>query len=246
MKTNESKTLIVPKGTTVKPAVEEFLRQRQIELVYEEPDQAPAKQASTGQKKYGHNTTDENQKATFYGPDGEALDHKPETMTHLKGRKLVHKDHPIIDLRGKLDSLTAAIIDAQVLGGREKNWVFVDELQEILGFTRRLLSYEYRGQEVEEFNLLGFDAFALRERSHDPQKFFGHPHMLTTYKMGPLCSALNRLRALAREVELTAVRAFKANPRDDIVRALNRLSSLFYILMFKYLPEGFIPESSGI
>ena len=127
---------------------------------------------------------------------------------------------------------------------------FVDELQEILDFTRRLLSWEIRGQEVEEFNLLGLNAAALRERSHDPMKFFGHRHMLADYKMGPLCIALNTRRALVREVELAAATAFKdasgGPTRDDIIRALNRLSSLFYIMMFDYLPEGFEPASSGI
>jgi ethanolamine utilization cobalamin adenosyltransferase len=50
---------------------------------------------------------------------------------------------------------------------------------------------------------------------------------------------------MVRETELAAVTAFRdpANPsnclRKDIVRALNRLSSLFYILIYKYLPKDF-------
>jgi ethanolamine utilization cobalamin adenosyltransferase len=74
--------------------------------------------------------------------------------------------------------------------------------------------------------------------------------MRTTWRMGPLPIALNELRAQVREAELSAARAFSepdgACSREDIVMALNRLSSLFYVLMFKYLPEGFQPESSGI
>ncbi|MGL4208471.1 MAG: cobalamin adenosyltransferase, partial [Candidatus Adiutrix sp.] len=169
---------------------------------------------------------------------------------HLKGRQLVHKDHPVIVWRGKLDTLTARIVEAQICGAQQGNQAYVDELEEVLAFVRRLLIFELRNNEVEEFNLLGLDAAALRERSHDPVKFFGHRHMLTTYKMGPLCVALNTCRAMTREVELAAAAAFKdqagAPTRDDIIRGLNRLSSLFYIMMFKYLPPDFDPEWSGI
>jgi ethanolamine utilization cobalamin adenosyltransferase len=68
--------------------------------------------------------------------------------------------------------------------------------------------------------------------------------------MGPLSVALNELRSLVRETELSAAEAFQDqignSGREDIIMALNRLSSLFYVLMFKYLPEGFTPEHSGI
>ena len=182
----------------------------------------------------------------FYGPDGEVFDHKPETFTHLKGRHLVPKDHPVIILRGKLDSLTSAIIEAQILGRRKRNEAFVRDLREILEFVRNLLACEFSGRPVGEFSLLGLSAAALRAHSHDPMKFYGHPHMMTSLEMGPLCAALNSLRTRAREVEAAAVTAFRDNPRDDLVRALNRLSSLFYLMMFRYLPQGFKPEPSGI
>ena len=88
----------------------------------------------------------EKPKDLFYGPDGGTFDHKPESLTHLKGRQLVHKDHPVIIWRGKLDTLCTRILEAQVVGWQFGNQKFVDELQEILDFTRRLLSWEIRGQ----------------------------------------------------------------------------------------------------
>ena len=268
LKDSDAKTFAVPKGTVVTPAAEEYLRQRRVELVYEEPrsqishaagrptttrpaGEKPApKWDFSDPKAKAEAAPGEKPKELFFGPDGGTFDHKPESLTHLKGRQLVHKDHPIIIWRGKLDTLTARIIEAQVCGHQLGNQEYVKDLQEILEFTRRLLTYELRGKEVEEFNILGLDAAALRERSHDPVKFFGHRHMLADYRMGPLCIALNTLRSLVREVELSAAVAFKdaagQSSRDDIIRALNRLSSLFYILMFKYLPPGFEPEHSGI
>lgn len=232
-----AKALIVPQGTAVKAAVEDFLRERGIELVYEDPDQSPPKTVTKEAP---------NPKILFYGPDGGGFHHKPESLTHLKGHQLVHKDHPVIVLRGKLDSLASAVLEAQLLGHKKDAREFVNDLEEVLSFVRRLLSDEFRGRQVGEFNLLNLDAAALRERSHDPKKFYGHNHMLTSYKMGPLCIALNSLRTLTRETELAAAAALKENGREDIVQALNRLSSLFYIMMFKYLPDGFEPESSGI
>ena len=45
---------------------------------------------------------------------GVKLAQKPEYMTHLRGNLLVFKDHPRIALRGKIDSLEAAIILLQL------------------------------------------------------------------------------------------------------------------------------------
>lgn len=186
----------------------------------------------------------------YFGPDGELLNCKPETMTHLHGRHLVHKDHLVIALRGKLDSLAAQIVAAQLVGHQDGRQRYVDDLGEVLEFVRRLLSCEYTGMRVKDFYLLGFDAEALRECSHNPVKFFGHRHMLTDYRMGPLCVTLNCLRTQAREVELAAFAAFKTEGgdclRDDLVMGLNRLSSLLYIMMYKYMPEDLEPIPSGI
>ena len=265
LKDSEAKTFSVPPGTVVTPSALEYLRARKVELVYEaaRPTAAPAPAMGAAKperpapkwdfsdpKERGNTAPGEKPKDLFFGPDGGTFDYKPESLTHLKGRQLVHKDHPIIIWRGKLDTLCARIIEAQVVGHQLGNQEYVNELQDILDFTHRLLTYELRGKEVEEFNLLGLSAADLRERSHDPVKFFGHRHMMADYRMGPLCIALNTLRALVREVELAAAAAFKdasgGPTRDDIIRALNRLSSLFYIMMFKYLPAGFEPGHSGI
>ena len=48
----------------------------------------------------------------------------------------------------------------------------------------------------------------------------------------PAILQLNRLRTQIRETELAAAAAF-GRDREDILRALNRLSSLVYILMLQ-------------
>jgi ethanolamine utilization cobalamin adenosyltransferase len=158
----------------------------------------------------------------------------------------------VIAFRGKLDKLCALILEAQALGVEKGNRGFVNELQEILGFARSLLPAEYNSTPLGEFKLLGFSSGELRERSHNPEKYFGRKHLLMHHSMGVLCLRLNLLRTVTRETELAAVATLKCsedtrNPedtrhcRENMVEALNRLSSLFYILIYKYLPKNCSP-----
>jgi len=167
------------------------------------------------------------------------METKPEELTHLHGNRLAEKDHPTIVFRGKLDSLCAMILEAQVLGESLGNGGFVEDLQEVLDFVRSIFQAEYAGTPMVGFSVLGLSSNDLRERSHHPERFFGRGHLLPMHRsMGALCSRLNLLRTAAREVEIAAVTAMRAPDRRDIVEALNRLSSLFYVLIYKYLPAG--------
>jgi ethanolamine utilization cobalamin adenosyltransferase len=237
-KEGELKILTIPRDTLVTPSAAEFIKMKQISLVFSDEEEAPEGGKSPEAPR------------VYYGPDGAELDHKGESMTHLHGNHLVYKDHPMIVWRGKLDSFTALLIEAQELGAEKGNQEFVDDLQGILDFVRTLLPTEYRNTPLESIKILGLSSEELRERSHNPKKYYGFPHMLTDYRMGPLCIRLNRLRTAVRETELAAAAAFASGDeesrREDIMEALNRLSSLFYILMYKYLPKGFTPASAGI
>lgn len=60
-------------------------------------------------------------------------------------------------------------------------------------------------------------------------------HFMPDYTMGNAVIRLNKIRTMVRETELAL--AFKeadySIKRPDIIQALNRLSSLFWILMFR-------------
>ncbi|MCL2557167.1 MAG: hypothetical protein FWE09_01685 [Treponema sp.] len=194
-------------------------------------------------------------KTSYLGPDGQALDAKPESMTSLIGRQLAEKDHPTIVLRGKIDSFCALALDAQALGELHGNNAFIEDIQGALDFARSLYAAEYQRVPLGEFRILGMTSDELREKSHYPQKHFGHGHLLMDRSMGPLCLRINLLRAAAREAEIAASTALQTIRADgsglesercyeDIVMALNRLSSLFYILVYKYLPDGYVPAGS--
>ena len=169
----------------------------------------------------------------------------PEHMTHLRGNLLVFKDHPRIALRGAIDSLEAEIIQTQITAQKAGKMKLVEDLQEVIRFIRNLLRCEVSGEAIGEFNLQGLDADQLRDHSHHPSKYYGMSHFLPSYKQGEIVASLNKLRTLTRETELIAYSAFKGEygqvSREDIIKAFNRLSSLFWIMMFKDLAGKYNP-----
>ena len=165
---------------------------------------------------------------------------KPEEMTHLRGNLLVKKSSPRIAFRGKLDSLEAAILEAQALAHRQNAPAVRDGLGEVLEQVRLVLGAEVKDQPLEEVPILGMDQARLRQVSHNVKGAFGIDHPIPSWEMGELALRLNTLRTQVRETELAAAVAFAApgeTPRPDIIRALNRLSSAVYILFCKLLAE---------
>lgn len=177
---------------------------------------------------------------------GAKLNNKPEHMTHLRGNTLVFKSHPRIAFRGAIDSLESKII---VLQTKCDNKKLIDDLEEIIGFIRNLIRCEVTEEPVGDFRLQGLDAPMLRDYSHHPSKYFGIKHFLPTYKHGETVAGLNRMRTLTRETELIAYKAFSDEYgrcfREDIIKSLNRLSSLFWIMMFRCLKGEYGEKAKG-
>lgn len=151
---------------------------------------------------------------------------KPEHMTHLNGDVLVSKTHPRIIFRGAMDSLEAEILLCQLqLPKLEK------QLQELLDLARKLVACDVLNEPAPEGTLCGLTQEQLRSHSHLPQKFYDQPHFMPAAADGQTILQLNRLRCVVRETELKAVAAVPE--RTDIIRALNRMSSMVYILMIR-------------
>ena len=162
--------------------------------------------------------------------NGAVLREKPEALTHLNGNVLVPKTHPRIAFRGAMDSLEAELLLCQL-----NCPAAAGELGQILDLARRLIRCEVLEEPVPAEKLCGLTAEEQRERSHRPQDFFGIPHFMPAASDGAAVLSLNRCRCAARNAELAAARAF-VDPegrvsREDILRALNRMSSMIYILM---------------
>ena len=162
--------------------------------------------------------------------NGAILREKPEEMTHLYGNVLVSKTHPRIAFRGAMDTLEAELLLCQ-LGSPSVAAL----LGEILDLARDLIRCEVMEEPVPVRKLCGLTEEEQRSRSHRPQDYFGIPHFMPAVSDGAVVLALNRCRCAARHAELAAAQAFVDGEgkvtRGDILRALNRMSSMIYILM---------------
>lgn len=258
---NEIKEFVVEKGLIITPSAKSYLAEKNIAIVYEGLTYKDCKdkevkgkvskevvnksgykeQKTVEFKEVSENETEK--KYRFITVFGTKLDYKPEHMTHLKGNLLVFKDHKRIIFRGKMDSLEAKILDAQILSQNKGMEKLVEELQTILYFVRSITKAEVLEEDLPEINLLGLTEDEIRKQSHNPKKYFGIGHEFPDYKMGDIVVSINGIRTLTREVEIAAFEAFKDEygsvSREDIIRGLNRLSSVFWVMMFKARTEQY-------
>ena len=165
--------------------------------------------------------------------NGAILEKKPEHMTHLHGDVLVEKTHPRIRFRGAVDEVQAQILLCQLSVSRKLQ----KRLGELLACARMLIRCDVLEEAMPEGKIAGLTEQELRERSHRPQDFYGQAHFMPEVSDGREILELNRLRCVVRRAELAAAEAFvdeKGMPtRPDILKALNRMSSLVYILMIE-------------
>ena len=198
------------KGDTLTPGARDYLSRERIEVL-------PAEQAKPEEYRLAN---------------GAVLREKPEHMTHLKGNLLVPKTHPRIALRGRLDSLEAELLLCQL---NCEKWRA--ELGEILALARNLIRWDVLDEPAPEGKLCGLTAEELRSHSHRPQDYYGQPHFMPEAADGAVILHLNRCRTAARAAELAAAAAFTDEngncTREDILRSLNRMSSMLYILMIR-------------
>ena len=165
--------------------------------------------------------------------NGAFLEEKPEHMTHLNAEILVPKNHPRIRFRGKMDTLEAELILCQLEDG-----TLVTPVGEILALARQIIRCDVLKESLKWEKLCGLTEEEQRRHSHFPQDYYGQPHFIPSAADGRTIARLNRARCAAREAELAAVDAFsdrEGNPtRVDILQALNRMSSMLYILMVQW------------
>lgn len=168
--------------------------------------------------------------------NGAVLREKPEHMTHLHGNVLVPKTHPRIRFRGKIDALEAELVLCQLECEKWRG-----QLGEILTLARKLIRCDVMNEPVPEEKLCGLTMEELRQRSHRPQDYYGQTHFMPEYTDGEAVLRLNRCRVMAREAELAGAEAFTDESgnctRPDMLRALNRMSSMIYILMIQVKGE---------
>ena len=203
------------KGDTLTPGARDWLNRERISVL-------PATDAKT---------------AEYLLLNGAVFREKPEHMTHLHGNVLVCKTHPRIRFRGAMDALEAELLLCQMNCPKWKK-----ELGEILTLSRNLIRWEVMGEPVIQEKLCGLTEGELRSHSHRPQDYYGQTHFAADLADGPAVLYLNRCRTAARAAELAGAEAFTDEAgncsREDLLRALNRMSSMIYILMIREKVEG--------
>lgn len=237
LRASAPETYYIPEGKILSPAAREYLQQRKIKIAKGQGAVQAAQEAGRGPSP--EKAVPETPKFVDY-ETGAFYMEKPEHMTHLHDNVLVRKSHPRIIFRGKLDSLQASVVHAQSVihksGGGQK---IIDDLSDILGVLRKIMRCDVLDEEYSDGRIIGLTHAELRERSHDPMKFFQIRQMLLPdYGMGETYALLNLLRASARETEIAAVQGFTSGSRtgrSDIIQGLNRVSSALHIMMCRHL-----------
>ena len=161
---------------------------------------------------------------------------KPEHMTHLRAGELVPKTHPRIALRGELDTLEAHIIMSQLQLCQAGFECCATPLEDALQLIRQVMVAEVMDQPLPAWKLDGMDEKEIHELSHHPKLVYSKGHVFPEASQGLAAGHMNLLRSLTRRAELSAAQAFCEEgtaQRTDLIQALNRLSSYFYILQLR-------------
>lgn len=91
--------------------------------------------------------------------------------------------------------------------------------------------------EFVDRDVLGYDIDTLKEITHNTHKYYKTGHLFEiNVDYDETVIDINCLRAMSRQLEVAAVDAFYKDgktERVDMLKALNRLSSIFYLMMLK-------------
>ncbi|MBI9091274.1 MAG: hypothetical protein JEZ12_18840 [Desulfobacterium sp.] len=226
------KTFNVEEGQILTPSAQQFLNEKSVAVVKigkgetasRESVAAPVEPVPPPQPKPKY----------VSATDGGMFETKPEHMTQLRGNALVVKNDPRIVFRGKLDSFQSAILMEQLRSIELKKRPLSKDLEELLSWAREIMKCDVMDQPLPEIRILGLTDSELRDRSHHPKRYFKIGHIMPSVDMGPSLLGLNTLRSSVREIEIAAVAAFMNNvEKQDMIQALNRMSSVIYIMMLK-------------
>lgn len=168
----------------------------------------------------------------------QAVQKKPDTLTHLNADTLVSKNDPRIRFRGSLDvAISQAVwVQAELI---EKGDAVPAALKQCLADIRsalgNVLRAEVTGEPLHPIHMGEFNEEDIHRLSHAPLKYLGHDHIVPEASHGLTVARLNLVRASIRTAELSAAQIYVSQDfdisRPDIMQGLNRLSSAVYVLM---------------
>lgn len=227
----------IEKGTLLTPSAKQFLNEKGIRLVIKD-EEAPV---STKQNEFEEETEEKiiYEKPKYVGKNGECYFEKPEYMTVVDGNVLISKNSKLISLRGKIDTFLAELLLNTKEIEQSSNNKLIKDIETVIKFIQNIIVAEKLDKILENQILLDSKTIKdIKEIIDNPKEYFKKGHLLEVSLNSDLTiHKLNRLRFLARELEIQAIDYFvedyKVN-RKDLLEAFNVLSDVIYIIILKY------------
>ena len=227
----------IEKGTLLTPSAKQFLNEKGIRLVIK-GEESPV---STKQNEFGEETEEKiiYEKPKYVGKNGECYFEKPEYMTVVDGNVLISKNSKLISLRGKIDTFLAELLLNAKEIEQSSNNKLIKDIETVIKFIQNIIVAEKLDKILENQILLDSKTIKdIKEIIDNPKEYFKKGHLLEVSLNSDLTiHKLNRLRFLARELEIQAIDYFvedyKVN-RKDLLEAFNVLSDVIYIIILKY------------
>ena len=160
-------------------------------------------------------------------------------MTVVDGNVLISKNSELIALRGKIETFLAEVLlTGKEIGLTSNNDKLIRDIEIIIKFIQNIMVAEKLDKILE--NQTFFDSKSIKdikEIIENPKKYFKKGHLLEISLNSDLTiHKLNRLRFLARELEIQAIDYFVEDykvSRKDLLEAFNILSDVIYIIILK-------------
>ena len=226
----------IEKGTLLTPSAKQFLNEKRIELLIKE--EKPLVSTKNEEDNVEAEEKIFYEKPKYVGKNGEYYFEKPEYMTVVDGNVLISKNSKLISLRGKIDTFLAELLLNAKEIEQSSNNKLIKDIETVIKFLQNIMVAEKLNKILE--NQTFFDSKSIKdikEIIENPKEYFKKGHLLEISLNSDLTiHKLNRLRFLARELEIQAIDYFvedyKVN-RKDLLEAFNVLSDVIYIIILK-------------
>ena len=228
----------IEKGTLLTPSAKQFLNEKGIELVIK--GEKPLVSTKNEEDNLEAEEKIFYEKPKYVGKNGECYFEKPEHMTVVDGNVLISKNSKLIALRGKIETFLAEVL----LTGKEieltsNNDKLMRDIETIIKFIQNIMVAEKLDKILENQILLDSKTIKdIKEIIDNPKEYFKKGHLLEVSLNSDLTiHKLNRLRFLARELEIQVIDYFVEDykvSRKDLLEAFNVLSDVIYIIILKY------------
>lgn len=227
----------IEKGTLLTPSAKQFLNEKGIELVIK--GEKPLVSTKNEENNVGTEEKAPYEKPKYIGKNGEYYFEKPEYMTVVDGNILISKNSKLIALRGKIEIFLAEVLltekEIELTSNNDK---LIRDIETVIKFVQNIMVAEKLNKILE--NQTFFDSKSIKdikEIIENPKQYFKKGHLLEISLNSDLTiHKLNRLRFLARELEIQAIDYFVEDykvSRKDLLEAFNILSDVIYIIILK-------------